>query len=208
MIKFENTVVRGWALEEAIRELRESTNSSERSDSQFGFGAILCKDCINSKIDPCGQNCISIGPNDASLISQLQNAGTDYKKFMQMVTGYTDIIAPLYFWEEFSTYKVGTVALSYFLFNKKFTLEDFSCENLSDGVMSDVFQNKSPLDILYSTIDMLNLCRDKYLETKDEKYWWQITKLLPYSYNQKKKNTVQLLGLGYRLQEFQRFRCR
>ena len=126
---------------------------------------------------------IEIGPNDYALMKNLRNAGTDHRKFMRMITVYADITAPFYWWKEYSTYKVGTVANScstmHKIHAKEFTLEDFSCEKLYD-----------PLGDLRPTIDRLNVYRERYLETKDKNDWWQMIQLLPTSYNQKR--TVML----------------
>lgn len=114
-------------------------------------------------------------------------AGTEHRKYMRMMPVYVRITAPLYWWKEFDTYKVGTVANScstmHKIAEKEFTLEDFSCEHLMD------FEEKgklrfSPLGTLQNTIDELNDCRDLYLKTKDKAYWWQMIQLLPSSYNQ------------------------
>ena len=137
-----------------------------------------------------------VGKNDHDLMMKLRNAGTDHRKFMRMITVYADITAPLYWWKEFDTYKVGTVANSCSTMHKiqakEFVLDDFSHEHLindydsdvKDGHKSEWFEN------LVVTIDRLNCAREKYLETKDKKYWWQMIQSLPSSYNQKR--TVML----------------
>ena len=193
MIKFEKTEVVGW--EHAIKGMRNPMNSHSKSDS--GWDKISHPNVDVDKflmVQDDGEYEYYLGPNDQKLTMNLRNAGTDHRKFMRMITVYVDILAPLYWWKEFDTYKVGTVANScstmHKIHAKEFTLEDFSCEHLTDRAMTDIFQIKSPLDILYATIDMLNLCRKKYLETKDKKYWWQMIQLLPSSYNQKR--TVML----------------
>lgn len=212
MIKIEKTEVIGW--EAAIRGMRNPMNSWEQSDSGrcLTHGPAHCSECEYGNSGCTGSESdldvhFIIGPNDLDLMTRLRNAGTDHRKFMRMLIVYVDITAPLYWWKEFDTYKVGTVANScstmHKIADKEFTLEDFSHEMLMDNVCADVFQVKSPLDILYSTIDMLNLCRKKYLEVKakpfkdeDNKklllkaYWWQMIQLLPSSYNQKR--TVML----------------
>lgn len=197
MLKIENTEVMGW--EAAIRGMRNPLNSWEKSDSgicpngtEFGYCYLdHRKYCPRRNTD---DPAFCIGPKDLDLMTRLRNYGTDHRKFMRMITVYLDITAPLYWWKEFDTYKVGTVANScstmHKIAAKEFTLDDFSCEHLMDNAMADVFQVKSPLDILYSTIDMLNLNRKMYLETKDKVYWWQMIQLLPSSYNQKR--TVML----------------
>lgn len=189
-IKIDNVEVMGW--EAAIRGMRNPKNSWEKSDSNiddFDENCGVCKTCL--KLDMCGDGLI--GPNDFDLMKRLRKAGTEHRKYMRMITVYVDITAPLYFWKEFDTYKVGTVANScstmHKIHAKEFTLDDFSCEHLLD------FEEKgklkfSPLGTLQNTIDELNDCREVYLETKDKKYWWQMIQLLPSSYNQKR--TVML----------------
>lgn len=198
MIKFENTEVLGW--EHAIRGMRNPMNSWEKSDSFWNY-------------HPCGEcngnaSCVDdfhIGPNDLDLMMQLRNAGTDHRKFMRMITVYVDITAPLYWWKEFDTYKVGTVVNScstmHKIHAKEFTLEDFSCEHLIDNhgleiefttVEDEVHLGKCSFDDVFRvTVDALNLARNLYLNAKDKKkYWWQMIQLLPSSYNQRR--TVML----------------
>ena len=183
MLKIENTEVMGW--EHAIRGMRNPKNSWGKSDSgpECPYGKEKC-------CGECQQN-FCIGPNDKQLMTTLRNAGTDHRKFMRMITVYLDITAPLYWWKEFDTYKVGTVANScstmHKIHAKKFTLEDFSCEHLLDFCPD--FDTDSATALRY-TIRWLNYCREKYLETEDKEYWWQLIQLLPSSYNQKR--TVML----------------
>lgn len=193
MIKFENTEVTGW--EHAIRGMRNPLNSWEKSDSHYACSG----DCEDKGCFDCDEKMYRIGPNDLDLMKRLRNAGTDHRKFMRMITVYVDITAPLYWWKEFDTYKVGTVANScstmHKIHAKEFTLEDFSCEHLiTDGVYYDpldgVWRGLSPIDTLKETIELLNIARRLYLETKDKNYWWQMIQLLPSSYNQKR--TVML----------------
>lgn len=141
-----------------------------------------------------------IGPNDLDLMTRLRNAGTDHRKFMRMIAVYVDLTGPLYWWKEFDTYKVGTVANScstmHKIAAKEFTLEDFSHEHLIDydsyfcnEVDGPVLEcapnvNCGGLQHMNLTINLLNYYRQKYLETKDKKYWWQMIQLLPSSYNQ------------------------
>ena len=194
MLKIENTEVVGW--EHAIRGMRNPKNSWEKSDSGLT--------CSQNKNNICDIHCTAdnyckpldkylIGLNDHDLMMRLRNAGTDHRKFMRMITVYLDITAPLYWWKEFDTYKVGTVANScstmHKIHAKEFTLEDFSCEHLlesSDADWGDVV-GKS---VLEHVIFSLNVYRGLYLSTKDKKYWWQMIQLLPSSYNQKR--TVML----------------
>ncbi len=212
MIKIENVEVMGW--EAAIRGMRNPLNSWEKSDSKLcnGRGAI-CHTCPIDPVDgPCyypNGEIYVVGPNDLNLMKRLCNAGTDHRKFMRMITVYMDITAPLYWWKEFDTYKVGTVANScstmHKIADKEFTLEDFSHEHLFDDldvrieVEGTDHRDTSPMEVLNITIDVLNHYREKYLATtKIEEYtglpakdiWWQMIQLLPSSYNQRR--TVML----------------
>lgn len=197
LIKFENTQVVGW--EAAIRGMRNPMNSWERSDTKF------CDDetywtLSNSEGYPVVY--LDIGPNDHDLMMRLAKAGSEHAKYRRMIVVYVDITAPLYWWKEFDTYKVGTVVNScstmHKIAEKEFTLEDFSCEHLITWDMSDpydlyVMDNSAifrPIDALKLQIDMLNAARDAYIKTKDKRYWWQMIQLLPSSYNQRR--TVML----------------
>lgn len=192
MIKFENTEVVGW--EHAIRGMRNPMNSWEKSDTDWVD--ILSKDADSKDwFDSTVENVKVIGDNDYRLMMKLRNSGTDHRKFMRMITVYVDITAPLYWWKEFDTYKVGTVANSCSTMHKiqakEFTLEDFSFEHLLDGLDAHedgpLYCQFMPLDVLSDVIvPILNKSREKYLETKDKKYWWQMIQLLPTSYNQKR----------------------
>ena len=132
MIKFEHTEVLGW--EAAIRGTRNPMNSWERSDSHFHFGEVLCKDCAYTYKNPCGQNCLDIGSNDHDLMMILARGGPVHAKYRRMIVVYVDITAPLYWWKEFDTYKVGTVANScstmHKIHAKEFDISDFSIEHL------------------------------------------------------------------------------
>lgn len=188
MLKIENTEVVGW--EAAIRGMRNPMNSWEKSDSRFSL-LDDCGDCThcNLRFDECNEQ--QIGPNDLDLMTRLRNAGTDHRKFMRMITVYLDITAPLYWWKEFDTYKVGTVANScstmHKIADKEFTLDDFSYEHLFDFCPNS---DTDSMTVLRHTIGWLNCCREKYLKTKDKEDWWQMIQLLPSSYNQKR--TVML----------------
>lgn len=127
-------------------------------------------------------------------MQRLSNAGTDHRKFMRMMPVYVRITAPLYWWKEFDTYKVGTVANScstmHKIQEKEFTLNDFSCEHLKNAFdvsipytssITSIFEYKK---ILEDSIEILNNARNLYLETKDKRFWWQMIQLLPSSYNQ------------------------
>ena len=184
MIKLENTEVIGW--EHAIRGMRNPMNSWEKSDSERKYENIRDS-----------EGYLVIGPNDYSLMMKLRNAGTDHRKFMRMITVYVDITAPLYWWKEFDTYKVGTVANScstmHKIADKEFTLDDFSHEHLFIDDHYDLTKRMRVLScqqLLLGTIAVLNASRNKYLETKDKEYWWQLIQILPSSYNQKR--TVML----------------
>ena len=198
MLKIENTEVVGW--EAAIRGMRNPMNSWDKSDSRFSL-LDDCGDCThcNLRFDECNEQ--QIGPNDLSLMRKLRDAGTDHRKFMRMITIYLDITAPLYWWKEFDTYKVGTVANScstmHKIHEKEFTLEDFSCEHLYaedeiDGMYYSTTAEEefTSTDVLKVVIESLNNYRKMYLATKDKKDWWQMIQLLPSSYNQKR--TVML----------------
>lgn len=193
MIKFENTEVIGW--EHAIRGMRNPMNSWEKSDSFF-CNPLECKEyCGSTECDGYGDGYL-IGRNDLNLMKRLRNAGTDHRKFMRMIAVYVDITAPLYWWKEFDTYKVGTVANScstmHKIHAKEFTLEDFSCEHLTGISEQKIPYNSNVPYItdfkiqLEQIISSLNNARELYLETKDKKYWWQMIQLLPSSYNQKR----------------------
>ena len=187
MIKFENTEVMGW--EAAIRGMRNPLNSWEKSDS--GYKCPYLKPEVGHTPSCCREN-MCIGPNDLKLMERLRNAGTDHRKFMRMITVYVDITAPLYWWKEFDTYKVGTVANScstmHKISDKEFTLEDFSCEHLIDE--EDEEHYNLWCNEFKVIVAKLNHARERYIETKDKKYWWQMIQLLPSSYNQKR--TVML----------------
>ena len=204
MLKIENFEVLGW--EHAIRGMRNPMNSWEKSDSNFfdDSEGHVCNICQGHG----PMSLIEIGPNDYALMKNLRNAGTDHRKFMRMITVYLDITAPLYWWKEFDTYKVGTVANScstmHMIHAKEFTIDDFSCEHLIDENDSDlIIGDVVPHTTLECVITALNFYRNKFLEAqkkpmKDEskraslvkKYWWQMIQLLPTSYNQKR--TVML----------------
>ena len=187
MLKISNFEVMGW--EHAIRGMRNPMNSWEKSDSEFS----VCE-CEQWPHD-IKKSLVELGPNDLDLMKRLRNAGTDHRKFMRMITVYLDITAPFYWWKEFDTYKVGTVANScstmHKIAEKEFTLEDFSCEHLINESVTEETIEYNPTDLwfhghLFNTVRMLNNARERYLKTKDKKYWWQMIQLLPSSYNQKR----------------------
>ena len=175
MIKIENLHVCGW--EAAIRGMRNPKNSWDRSDTSF------CGWDGNSPI---------IGENDMKLMKTLCRAGSDDRKFLRMINVTMDITAPLYWWKEYDTYKIGTVANScstmHKIADKEFTLDDFSIEHLLNETERHEALNN--IDIMQDIIRHLNFSRKMFLETKDKRYWWQMIQLLPSSYNQRR--TVQL----------------
>ena len=198
MIKIDNTDVVGW--EHAIRGMRNPMNSWKKSDSEFVPGMLENEQTYSPEH-------FEIGPNDKKLMMTLRNAGTDHRKFMRMIAVYVDITAPLYWWKEFDTYKVGTVANScstmHKIHAKEFDISDFSFEKLINDwydldhcdcvITSEPDENGQgpayyfdPSALLEVVIDMLNKARSLYLQTKDKTYWWQMIQLLPSSYNQKR----------------------
>lgn len=195
MIEIENWETYGWRA--AIRGMRNPKNSWEKSDSEFNRE-------VKTYFDEDDVPCIDlrdyvIGPDDLKLMVKLCNAGTDHGKFMRMITVTADITAPLYWWKEYDTYKVGTVANScstmHKIADKEFTLEDFSYEHLIDSPLVEEAPGKPALlnmqarEILVILVNVLNAARYNYLITKNKKYWWQMIQLLPSSYNQRR--TVQ-----------------
>ena len=167
MIKLECTEVIGW--EHAIRGMRNPLNSWDKSDTKEDV----------------------VGPTDLSRMLSLSKAGSDHAKYRRMLSVYVDITAPLYWWKEFDTYKVGTVANScstmHKIQSKEFTMEDFSHEHLFDWEDEwRVADDWIPVNVLGHIINVLNSQRERYLDTKDKKYWWQMIQLLPSSYNQKR----------------------
>ena len=172
MIKIENVEVYGW--EAAIRGMRNPMNSWDKSDSWWS----------SPYENGTDGSLYIIGENDLKLMQTLAAAGPDHGKFLRMITVTADITAPLYWYKEYDTYKVGTVANScstmHKIADKAFTLDDFSHE----------YMNEKSLYMLNDTIQYLNAVREAFIETKDKHYWWQMIQLLPSSYNQRR--TVQL----------------
>lgn len=202
MLKIEAAKIAGW--ETAIRGMRNPMNSWEKSDSKYcseydhppieGSCQYCPYDNMCNKSEKAMQQMYLVGYNDLDLMGRLRNAGTDHRKFMRMITVTLDIVAPLYWWKEFDTYKVGTVVNSCSTMHKiqakKFTLEDFSCEHLLNH--AETYNGYVPIAILKSVIGALNEFRELYLKTKtkNKAYWWQLIQLLPSSYNQRR--TVML----------------
>jgi len=216
MIKIENVEVVGW--EHALRGMRNPKNSWGKSDTNRCAYLPSCEKCRYNANN--GLTCLYpntntggpmyfIGPNDHKLATALAKGGPVHAKYRRMIVVYLDITAPLYWWKEFDTYKVGTVANScstmHKIHSKEFTIEDFSCEHLiafNDPVEFDSVPRVnlshvcddggllSPRGYMLYLVYLLNDCRKRFLETKDKRYWWQMIQLLPSSYNQKR--TVML----------------
>lgn len=187
MITIENCEVIGW--ESAIRGMRNPMNSWSKSDSNFNTGY--------------SENEFIAGENDYNLMKNLCKAGTDHRKFMRMIIVYVDVTAPLYWYKEYDTYKVGTVANScstmHKIAEKEFTLDDFSREHLfardyqtygiyDNDEQETIYLQASALEVLNTTIQALNAYRKAYLNSgkTNKKLWWQMIQLLPSSYNQKR----------------------
>jgi hypothetical protein len=201
MIKVENIEVFGW--EAAIRGMRNPMNSWEKSDSRwYSIGTPGTNPAADN--DRCLREKYCIGENDLKLMKNLRKAGTDHRKYLRMINVTMDITAPLYWWKEYDTYKIGTVANScstiHKIADKEFTSDDFSHEHLLNMTNNDagdaIFLNDAPNirvdadDLMGLIINVLNYYRRRYLKTKDKRYWWQLIQLLPASYNQRR--TVQL----------------
>ena len=202
MIRIENIDVWGW--EHAIRGMRNPMNSWDKSDSgicgdfstEYKNGRIGCShDCPKWSADNyCGYlehlkkfpyDYYMIGPNDLDLMRKLFAAGTEHRKFMRQIFVSLDVTAPLYWWKEADTYKIGTVANScstmHKIHAKEFVLDDFSHEHLLED---------EAIEFMKHLVDGLNFYRKKFLETKDKVYWWQMIQLLPSSYNQRRTLTM------------------
>ena len=203
MLKIENVVSPSSEQWKAIiMGTRNPMNSWSRSDTEYDI------DFVDDSVWPHKNEHYDafIGPNDHDLMMRLVKGGPVHAKYRRMITVYMDITAPFYWWKEFSTYKVGTVTNScstmHKIHAKEFTLEDFSCEHLIDYDLYSCNEVDGPvlecapnvycggLQHMNLTINILNYYRQKYLETKDKKYWWQMIQLLPSSYNQRR--TVML----------------
>lgn len=182
MIRLEQTNV--FNFEGAIRGMRNPLNSWNKSDSHWNT--------------PEFPDQYIIGNEDMKLAKRLIRSGSDHRKFVRQIFVSVDITAPLYWWKEFDTYKVGTVANScstmHKIHDKEFTMDDFSHEHLIRFENVKGTQHSST-EYLSLVIFHLNYCRDRYLETKDKKYWWQMIQLLPTSYNQKRTITLNYENL-------------
>lgn len=192
MIKVENIEV--WGFEHAIRGMRNPLNSWDRSDSGYGL--------LTNDLDS-----FDIGKNDLDLMKRLFNAGTEHRKYLRQIFVSMDIVAPLYLWKEFDTYKVGTVANScstmHRIAAKPFEMSDFSHEKLGIGT-------ETTLKIV---VDELNKEREMYLQSHDKSFWWGMIQLLPSSYNQRRTITMDYENVfsiikqrsGHKLDEWNEF---
>ena len=201
MIKVENAEV--FNLENAIRGMRNPLASWDKSDSEYETANICDFD-------------FRIGENDMNLMRRLYKAGSEHRKYLRQIFVSMDITAPLYWWKEFDTYKVGTVANScstmHTIHKKEFTLDDFSHEHLF-GYNNGTHDIDEPLGILNIIIDTLNEWREEYIKNKDKEEWWQLIQLLPTSYNQKRtvtmnyENVVTIIRqrTGHKLDEWNDF---
>ena len=206
MIKVENIDV--WGFEHAIRGMRNPMNSWDKSDSAW----TLKED--ESPINPNDEPFFEVGPNDLGLMKRLYKAGPEHRKYLRQIFVSMDITAPLYWWKEFDTYKVGTVANScstmHKIAAKEFDINDFSHEHIED--LNDMDYNTGYQEWI-NIIKCLNYMRERYLETKDKKYWWQLIQLLPSSYNQKRtvtmnyENAITIIKqrTGHKLDEWNEF---
>ncbi len=209
MIKIENCEVTGW--EHVIRGMRNPMNSWDKSDSGIckgGDDGVGCDNCADCGCDHTYDHSWQLGKADHELMMKLAKAGSVHGKFRRMIAVYVDITAPLYWWKEFDTYKVGTVANScstmHKIHAKEFTWEDFSVEHLTNfGMWGEQFTDAdavyAPAKTMGCIISALNGARDRYLDIKSrgtqwehqaKQAWWQMIQLLPSSYNQKR--TVML----------------
>lgn len=206
MIKVEH--IETWGFEHAIRGMRNPLNSWDRSDSSFeDYVPDYAMDTARA------YPCVKIGENDLTLMRKLYAGGQPHRKYLRQIFAIMDITAPLYWWKEFDTYKVGTTANSCSTMHKiaarEFTLADFSVEHLG------VVPNCDPTyeSAFEGVIMALNEARHCYLNTKDKAYWWQMIQLLPTSYNQKRtvsmtyENVMNMLDYreGHKLDEWREF---
>lgn len=186
MIKFENTEV--FNFEGAFRGMRNPKNSWDKSDSVFDFPS--CQGCYHEGKETCSlSGCAVLGSNDLDLARRLIKAGSDHRKFLRQIFVSVDITAPLYWWKEFDTYKVGTVANScstmHTIHKKEFSRDDFSHELLTDRA----------LEALDDLISVLEFYRGAFIDQKEVAWWNNIIQLLPTSYNQKRTVTLNYENL-------------
>lgn len=194
MLKIENTQVVGW--EAAIRGLRNPLESWAKSDSYVCTQEMCDQECgcgqVENHTEPAlecdnGKRGFCVGANDWALMRRLAGAGTaDHRKYLRMIAVYADITAPMYWWKEADTYKVGTVRNScstmHGIHKKPFTVGDFSREHMG---RTSAGYDPEYYDALAATIEVLNKAREKFLKTGEKAYWWQMIQLLPSSYNQR-----------------------
>ena len=205
MIKVENIDV--WGFEHAIRGMRNPMNSWDKSDSEWKIYMPEYPNLSEAEY--------IVGKNDLGLMKRLYKAGSEHRKYLRQIFVSMDITAPLYWWKEFDTYKVGTVANScstmHKIAAKEFELDDFSVEHLfGDKEERDVDE---PIGVFNIVIDTLNVWRSIYLEQKDKEQWWQMIQLLPSSYNQKRTVTMNYENVitmikqrtGHKLDEWNQF---
>ena len=191
MIKISHAATYNW--EGAIRGMRNPMNSWEKSDSKYCNEYLGCTDCPAHRdagyCEPLGDTLLIIGKNDLDLMKKLAKAGSDHRKFMRQIFVSVDITAPLYWWKEFDTYKVGTTANScstmHKVHAKEFTVDDFS------------FERTIPICswFITSVLNVLNTSRERFLETKDKVHWDTMIQFLPSSYNQKRTITMSYENL-------------
>lgn len=196
MITFDNVEVMNF--ECALRGMRNPLNSWDKADSVFGIDCDGCDgDCSGKYV--LSDGCFKIGANDLDLARRLIRAGSDHRKFLRQIFVSVDITAPLYWWKEFDTYKVATVANScstmHKIHDRELTLDDFSHEHLINGydlidTGTDLEYYENPETALEYVIRVINYYRAKFIETKDKRYWWQMIQLLPSSYNQRRTVTL------------------
>lgn len=206
MLKAEQVEV--WGFRHAVRGMRNPMNSWDKSDSAECFDNAPGAPCPGDDCDGCvpkyTMTGFYIGDNDLDLMRRLYDAGSEHRKYLRQIFVSMDITAPLYWWKEFDTYKIGTTSNScstmHKIAAKEFELDDFSHEHL----MSNQY------DTLETVIDDLNQNREKYLKTKEKEWWWQMIQLLPSSYNQRRtitmnyENVVSIIHqrIGHKLDEW------
>lgn len=210
MIKVEN--IETWGFKHAIRGMRNPMNSWDKGDSFSCADRLTCEGCPCEGVDDTcnsavGMKNVIVGKNDLDLMRRLYKAGTEHRKYLRQIFVSMDITAPLYWWKEFDTYKVGTVANScstmHKIHAKEFTLDDFSTDHMTPV----------SIDVLDIVIGQLNTARDYFINTKDKVAWWQMIQLLPSSYNQRRTVTMNYENVmtiikqrsGHKLDEWNQF---